>query len=116
MTTPSADDPYRLPRHIVPSHYDLRLEPDLASHSFSGHEIITLTVLEPANDILLNTVDLTVISAALAADGQSAHDGRVTLEEDQQRCRIAFSSAIQPGVWKLSLSFRGTLNDKLRGF
>jgi len=29
-------DPYRLPRTVVPSRYDLRLEPDLANDTFAG--------------------------------------------------------------------------------
>ena len=27
---PGNNDPYRLPRHVIPTRYDLRLEPDLA--------------------------------------------------------------------------------------
>lgn len=116
VTPLSADDLYRLPRHVLPSHYDLRLEPDISSHSFTGHEVVTLTVVESTTDLLLNAVDLTVMSATMTGEGQPPREGRVTLEEDRQRCRLTFPSAIRPGVWKLSLSFRGTLNDKLRGF
>ncbi len=117
MTTPAApEDPYRLPRRIVPSHYDLRLEPDLPSHSFTGHEVITVTVLEPASDIVLNTIELTVSSATLSGENRPARKGRITLEEERQRCRIVFPSTIQPGTYRLAISFRGTLNDKLRGF
>ena len=113
MTT---HDPYRLPRHVIPSHYDLRIEPDLPSHSFTGHEVITLAVTEPTTEVLLNATDLTVSAATLSGEERSPRTGTVQMDEAQQRCRITFPSVIQPGAWTLSLAFRGTLNDKLRGF
>src|SRR4030095_2000657 len=46
MPSPTtSEDPYRLPRQVVPAHYDLRIEPDFSSHSFTGHEVVTLTVV-----------------------------------------------------------------------
>ena len=110
------EHPYRLPRWVIPSHYDLRLEPDLQAHSFTGHEVITITVVEETSDIVLNATELTVLSVLLSAEGQTPREGRIALEEEHQRCRITFPSVIHPGIWRLSLSFRGTLNDKLRGF
>lgn len=117
MTTSSAIvDPYRLPRHVIPTYYDLRMEPDLHSHSFTGHEIVTLTVTESTTDILLNATDLDVSAATLSGEGHPPRTGTVRIDEEHQRCHITFSSVVSPGVWKLSLAFRGTLNDKLRGF
>ena len=118
MTTSPAmvSDPYRLPRHVIPTHYDLRIEPDLHAHSFTGHEMVTLTVIEPTTEVLLNATELDVSAATLSGDGQSPRVGTVRMDPEQQRCHITFPSVIPPGVWKLGLTFRGTLNDKLRGF
>jgi puromycin-sensitive aminopeptidase len=113
MTT---HDPYRLPRHVIPSHYDLRIEPDLQSHSFTGHEVVTLTVTEPTTEILLNATELEVLSATLSGEGSPPRTGTVEMDEEQQRCRVTFPSVVLPGAWKVSFAFRGTLNDKLRGF
>ncbi len=113
-TTPH--DPYRLPRHVIPTHYDLRIEPDLSSHSFTGHEVVTLTVVEPTADIVLNATELEISSAILSGEGGSPRTGTVQMDEELQRCRISFPTAVLPGEWKLALAFRGTLNDKLRGF
>ena len=118
-TMPSTNvdhDPYRLPRHVIPTHYDLRIEPDLSSHSFIGHEVATLTITQPTAEIILNAVELDISSATLSGGAGTSHTGTVFLDHDLQRCRISFPSLISPGEWTLSLAFRGTLNDKLRGF
>jgi len=47
-------DPYRLPRHILPTRYDIRLEPDLTAETFDGDVTISLRVLHPA-DLAINT-------------------------------------------------------------
>lgn len=116
MTSSRASDPYRLPRHVIPTHYDLRIEPDLHSHSFTGHEIVTLTVAEPTTEVLLNATELEVSAATLTGEGHPPRVGTVQMDDEHQRCHIIFPSVIPPGVWKLGLTFRGTLNDKLRGF
>ncbi|HVG01546.1 MAG TPA: M1 family metallopeptidase [Nitrospira sp.] len=113
-TTPY--DPYRLPRHVIPTRYDLHIEPDLPSHSFVGHEVVTLTVTEPTAEILLNAVELDISSATLSGKTGKPHSGTVFMDHDLQRCRITFPSLIPLGEWTLAVAFRGTLNDKLRGF
>src|SRR5438477_10695761 len=108
-------DPYRLPRTVVPSRYDLRLEPDLAASTFRGEEIITLTVRETTAEVVLNASELETVEAALE-NGTSKRTARVRLEPETERCWLSFSEPLEPGTWRLRLMFRGTLNDKLRGF
>src|SRR6187551_3807126 len=66
-----ADDPYRLPRNVVPSRYSLVLEPDLAAATFTGTVAIELTVTEPTSTLLLNAAELAIT------------DGHVTVGDDQ---------------------------------
>ena len=40
----ATDNPYRLPRSVVPHRYTLALQPDLAAASFVGHVIIDATI------------------------------------------------------------------------
>jgi puromycin-sensitive aminopeptidase len=108
-------DPYRLPRNVVPTRYDLRLEPDLKTFTFAGEETVTLVVREATRDVLLNAAELSVDRAEITADGR-ALTGTVALEEATERCRLTFAEPLAPGTWRLRLVFRGTLNDKLRGF
>ncbi len=109
-------DPYRLPRHVIPTRYDLRLEPNLAQFTFTGSEIIELTVRQPTTEVVLNTAELEV-TLAVITDEEARHlQGTVELNEAANRCHLRFAEMIKPGAWRLRLAFRGTLNDKLRGF
>jgi puromycin-sensitive aminopeptidase len=110
------DNPYRLPRHVRPSRYELYLEPDLASRTFTGQATVSLEVTQRTADIILNAAELEILSATI--DGPSGHraEGRITLQPDRERCVLRFPTALEPGTWHLELSFTGMLNDKLRGF
>ena len=110
------EDPYRLPRHIVPTRYELRLEPDLTTATFTGQVTITLTVHQTTQTIILNAVDLVVDTARL--EGEDGHRIEATTELDHslQRATLSFGRPISQGAWKLYLSFHGNLNDQLRGF
>jgi puromycin-sensitive aminopeptidase len=110
------DDPYRLPRHAVPTRYDLRLEPDLVSATFQGRTTIALTVFESTTVIVLNALELTVESAAAEDEQGQRLSASIGMDESLQRCRLTFSQSMAPGEWRLHMMFRGTLNDTLRGF
>jgi puromycin-sensitive aminopeptidase len=109
-------DPYRLPRTVIPSRYELRLAPDLSAFTFDGEETVTVQVTEPVSEIWLNAAELTISEATVARDGGPVHRGTAFPDEDRERCRLHFSETIAPGTWRLRLTFRGGLNDKLRGF
>lgn len=113
---PRPNDPYRLPRHVIPTGYDLRLEPDLAGATFTGLVTITITVKQATQTILLNAVDL-VLQSAMAEDAnQRQFKAIVESEQETQRVALSFQDPVQPGEWRLHLSFHGKLNDQLRGF
>ena len=109
-------DPYRLPRTVVPSRYDIRLEPDLTTLTFRGEETIAVSVAEPVREILLNGVELAVDEAVVVDAGGAEQRATVSLDEGAERCRLAFAAPLAVGAGRLHVRFRGTLNDKLRGF
>ncbi len=109
-------DPYRLPRHVTPTRYDLRLEPDLATATFRGQETVALTMSQPTTTIVLNAADLVVTSAFIEGRQGQRQQAAIELDEPLQRYRLAVPQPLSPGEWQLHLNFQGTLNDKLRGF
>jgi puromycin-sensitive aminopeptidase len=106
---------YRLPTTVVPTRYDIRLEPDLEAASFLGEETVAVTVQERVHEIVLNAAELDILSVALER-GETRLIGTVTLDEASERARLSFDRSVEPGAWQLRLGFRGTLNDRLRGF
>ncbi len=109
-------DPYRLPRAVVPSRYDIRLEPDLTTLTFRGEESIAVGVAEPVREIVVNAVELAIDEAVVVDARGREQRATVSLDEAAERCRLAFAEPLATGEGRLLLRFRGTLNDKLRGF
>jgi puromycin-sensitive aminopeptidase len=109
-------DPYRLPRVVIPTRYDIRLEPDLTTLTFRGEETIAVSIEEPVGEVVLNAVEL-AIDEAVIVDGRGREQRAIVrLDEVAERCHLAFAEPLATGSGRLRLSFRGTLNDKLRGF
>lgn len=107
---------YRLPASVSPHSYVIQLCPDLKNFTFSGEETISLNITEATSVIMVNAVDLTIEEAkAISAEGKT-HQGRVELDAACERALIHFDSSLAAGDWKLSLTFTGEINDKLRGF
>ncbi len=109
-------DPYRLPRHVIPIRYDLRLEPDLTVARFVGEETITLIIHHPTSEIVLNAIELDISSAHIIGDFGSSEQATIALDASLERCHFTFTTPLSPGTWRLTVTFSGTLNDKLRGF
>jgi len=107
---------YRLPITVVPSRYDIRIEPDLDAATFSGEETIAVTVREPVTEVLLNAAELRILSVTARDASGGAVEGSAALDETAERARLTFPSPLLPGQWRLTLRFTGTLNDRLHGF
>ena len=81
----TGSDPYRLPRHVIPTRYDLRLEPDLKAATFTGRVSITLTVKQETETILLNATDLLITTNGIEGEDGRTIDAAVELEPSLQR-------------------------------
>ncbi len=111
------EERYRLPRTVVPSRYDLTLEPDLDAGTFDGAVAVALEVVEPVTEIVLNTNELTLGDATLtAADGRAIEVSKILTDDDAERATVDLAETADPGEWTLKISFRGDLNPRLTGF
>ncbi|MBW3592034.1 MAG: hypothetical protein KY393_09375, partial [Actinobacteria bacterium] len=58
-------DRYRLPRNAIPSHYDITLEPELESGTFTGSVAVQISLTQATDEILLNALDFSIDEAWL---------------------------------------------------
>ncbi|MFN8552235.1 MAG: M1 family metallopeptidase [Candidatus Obscuribacterales bacterium] len=107
---------YRLPEGICPKSYDLFFQPELGKRSFTGKETISIVVASAKPSIVLNGIELNILSATLKDSSGKTTKLKVTPEAKFERIHLQNGSTIQPGNYQLSINFTGTLNDKLRGF
>jgi puromycin-sensitive aminopeptidase len=108
--------PYRLPRTIVPERYDLTLTPDLGNASFAGEARITIVVTEAVTEVVLNAVELDILTAELIDRAGGRLTAVVTYDEPEERANLSLDGTAHPGPWELNITFLGVLNDKLHGF
>jgi puromycin-sensitive aminopeptidase len=110
-------DPYRLPRSVLPRHYDLELWPRLDEARFSGRVAIDLDVVEATDRVVLNAAELSVHTATLRQPERNTPlSASVVIDEPRERIVLELAEPLAKGPGRLELSFEGTLNDKLRGF
>ncbi|MBL8775759.1 MAG: ERAP1-like C-terminal domain-containing protein [Acidimicrobiales bacterium] len=109
-------DPYRLPRTVVPSHYDLRLTPTLDAGTFTGAVAIEVDVADEIDEVMLNAAELTIGEAWLENPEGIRRNATVTLDEEAERATLALEEPAAAGPWTVHLAFAGILNDKLHGF
>jgi len=111
------ETPYRLPRTVVPSRYDLTLEPDLDAGTFRGSIDVALAVLEPVTEIVLNANELRLEGATLTtADGRAVEVSKILTDDEAERATVDLAETAEPGDWTLRIVFAGELNPRLTGF
>ncbi|MFM7687784.1 MAG: M1 family metallopeptidase [Actinomycetota bacterium] len=108
MTSPT-ENPYRLPRTVVPHRYTIALEPDLAAATFTGHLIIDAVAAEGAERVVMNAAELSIERVAV-----HGHDATFRLDDDTER--LIIDAAVDQEPTTIEITFAGVLNDKLRGW
>ncbi|HET9060252.1 MAG TPA: M1 family metallopeptidase [Acidimicrobiales bacterium] len=107
--------PYRLPRHIVPEHYELSFELDFDAAAFSGEATVQLVVRDQAAEVVVNAAELEISHATLRRDGREV-TAEVSYREDEEQAVFTPVEPLATGPWDLHMRFTGKLNDLLRGF
>lgn len=115
LVLPAAGQAQRLPRTVIPHHYDLTLAPDFGDDTFRGVARIEVAIQEPTRSIELHAVELQIASATIVA-GASVQTAQVALDAERQSARLAVAELLRPGPATLHLEYSGRLNEDLRGF
>ncbi len=109
---PLSDNPFRLPRHAVPHHYDIRLELDLDTFTFSGSVGADIEVTEPTTSLVLNAAEVEIKSATLL-NGPKIES--ISYEEEKEQAVLTFGATVSAGEYRLEIKHTGIINDQLRG-
>ena len=112
MTEPS---PHRLPATLSPSHYDLRLAPDLDGATFSGEEEVAVTVHEPTSTVVLHALDLDIAEAWFEQGGRRL-TAAASLDAEAETATLTLDAPLEAGPATFHARFAGVLNDLLVGF
>jgi aminopeptidase N len=105
----------RLDSTVVPSHYELAFDVDLAGARFSGQEVITVTLTQPSRRIVLHAVDIQFQEVKIVAGGVSQL-ATVALSSPTQTAALSVPRAVPAGSAEIHIRYTGILNNKLRGF
>lgn len=116
MTTNKKKRSVRLVHHIKPERYTLTLKPDLEAFTFTGKEIINISLSKSIKEITLHSkdIDIETVEIIQGKDIQFAH--KISYNTKAETVTFSFKKAINKGKAKLSIIFVGIISDNLRGF
>jgi aminopeptidase N len=109
-----ADTPGQLPKDVVPRHYTLRIQPDLAARTTAGTATIELEVLAPVTELVLNAHELAIDSAALVDN--PAAPGPLTPRLDPAKQTLTLPVALAAGRHTIMIAYRGKIGTQAEGF
>ena len=104
----------RLSDNVVPTHYRLSFDPDLAAAAFRGDETIDVDVRTASNAITLNATEID-FDRVIVRSGGRTQTATVTLDQQSETATLRVNHDVS-GPASIHIAFRGKLNDQLRGF
>jgi aminopeptidase N len=105
----------RLPTTVIPTHYTLKLAPDLKTATFAGEEAIDVIIQQPTHSITLNAIEITFQSVTILSN-DSQQTGTVSLDAAKQQATFTFPETVPAGHATIKIRYTGLLNNELRGF
>src|SRR3989338_11180506 len=105
----------RLSKNIAPIEYDIQLKPDLESFTFEGIETIKLSIIKPVKILTLHSKEIEIETASILINREKIF-AKISYNEKSETATFVFLKMIPKGKTKLTIVFKGILNDKMRGF
>jgi aminopeptidase N len=104
----------RLPRTVVPDHYDISITPDLVKATFAGTTRIRVRLDKPSTEIVVNAAEIAFDAVTIAAAGRT-QTAKVTLDAAREQATLTVGEPIPAGAAEIDIAYRGILNSQLRG-
>lgn len=105
----------RLSKDVLPVEYDIKLHPDLENFTFGGEETISLLLLKPTKTLTLHSKDIDVETAHVNLNNQKVF-AKHSYNTKTETITFTFPKVLPKGKHKVTITFKGILNDKMRGF
>lgn len=109
---PEATHRVVLPTDVRPDRYAIRITPDAAALTFTGHVDIDLTVVKATSKIVLNAADLTFGKVTLSGVEGAP---KITLDDEEQTAAFDFGKTLTPGKNRLSIDYAGKIYQQASG-
>jgi aminopeptidase N len=107
------ETPGKLPKHVVPAEYSIRIVPNISQLTFTGTETVKLQVHRPIHELVLNALELEITEASL--DGKSFPKSAIKIDKEKELLALTLQSELAPGDHTLALSFSGKINQQGQG-
>jgi aminopeptidase N len=105
--------PGKLPKTVVPIHYAIDLQPNLAALTAKGVAVIDIEVREPTDRLVLNARELTFARTTI---DETVSAKSTSVDEDEQTVTFTFPRAIAAGRHQLRIAYTARINkDSGRG-
>lgn len=112
----------RLPKSVVPEHYNVSILPDLETNEMEGTVRMDFHVLNVTDRIVMHGVNLTVVDESVVVEllDPSAGDKQlkfasVQYDSVKEFIIIQLDSPLNPGRYRVSLDYVGFLSNNLKG-
>lgn len=111
---------FRLPKEVLPIHYDLYFHPNLEKGTFFGKATILIDVQDNRRTIALHQKGLNITSVKLTTyrldEDYEINISSISKPTKYEIFVISTEKEIKTGLYNLSLEFDGSLLDKIAGF
>ena len=109
-----------LPAHIRPSHYNLYLDSNLDTYTYTGNVVISIAVQQPTTVIKLHASEQVAISHIELFDGENKLVEKLTvgsrLNAARDLLQFTLTNEISPGNYTLRSNFSGEVSAKILGY
>jgi aminopeptidase N len=105
----------RLPGGATPEHYELWFAPDFTTDTFRGRAVIEIRLDKPSRAITLHAAEIDFGEAKISAGGRS-QTATIDLNQKNETATLTVPRQIPAGRATIRITYKGVLNDKLRGF